>query len=120
MCRILYYPEIVFRGNGNDFVHIAWLAGKMHRNDGLCSRGNSLGDFLGIDIKAVLFHVHKNRSGSRMQNDFGSSRERVRRGDDFVSGTNVAGYQRQMQARRARVNRNRAMRIYIGGELLFE
>ena len=120
MCRILDNSQVVFFGNAQDLVHIAWLASHMNRNDRLGFWRNCGFEPSWIEIESVALAVHKHRFGFEVENDLRRRGKRHGRNDDLVTFFNSDGVQRQMKRRGSGIHRHRMLAPHIPGEILFE
>ena len=100
-----------------DPIHVARLPAEVHRHDGPGPRR----DGALAALAGSMFSVSGSQStstgvGAEIRDDLGRGRERHGRHDDFVVRRHADGFQRQVQAGGARVDRNRMLGADGSGE----
>src|SRR5690348_13139250 len=82
---ILYHTQIMPPGQIVNRVHVAWLAGIVHGNDGSSLRGNTMLRVVDVHAKSQSVNIDQNGLRFEIGYDFGGGGERGRRHQDFVS-----------------------------------
>lgn len=112
--------QFVLVSNGVDFVHVARLAIKTDRHDGLGAGGDGSFDLGYVDIAGVGFDIHKHRLGAKQHDDFCSCYKSKRSGDDFVTGLNAHCHQADQQGLGATGHGDAMLGARIGLQLLLQ
>ena len=118
--RVLAQKQIVRIADLADRAQIRRQAGIMHRHNRARPGCNLLLDFSRIDQARIRVDICKDGRRADVQNRVRRGGKRQRRGDHFVSGTDVLRQQRQMQRCRAGVDRDAVLRADILGKLLLK
>lgn len=101
-------------------AHVNRMARIVDWQNRACARRDGLRALLRVDVERVRLDIDQDRRRANMLDDVDRGAEGHRRGDDFVAGADVQRRQREVQPRRTRVQRERALRAEVGGEFLLE
>jgi hypothetical protein len=94
---VFHHFQAVFAGDGDDFVHLASEAGKVHRHDGAGFRGDGGTDGSRADIESGRVHIHHYRVCAQITHHFGRGGKGVAGDNHLVTRLDADGFQRQVQ-----------------------
>lgn len=107
-------------GDRQDRIHIGQPTVQMHRDDGPGARRDGALDHGRVDVEGPRIGIDQHRRCAGIADGGDRRDEGHRRGDHLIARPDAEGEQRQVQRRRARVQRDRLARPAIGGEAALE
>ena len=118
--RILAEEQVVRVADLADCAQIRREAGIMHRHHRARPVRDLLFDFSGVDEPRIRVDIRKHRRRADVQNRVRRGGKRQRRGNHLVAGADPLRQQRQMQRRRAGIDRDAVLRADIFRKLLLK
>src|SRR5262245_16156713 len=119
--RVFHYFQPMFARDGDDRIHLASQSGEMDGQDRFGPRRDRAFDLLRVNVESARGDVNEDRLRAQMPDNLRRRGESVRSRDDFISGSNAQGFERQVQSRRRRINGQRpGAAAYKSGEVFFK
>ncbi len=110
MRRVLDHAQAAAPGDGEDRRHVGRQAAVVDRDHRLGLGRDRMLDLVRVDVERRRIDVDQLDVGAEVANDLGSGGEGVRRRDHLVARADAAGFERQVQPRRRRVDGERLQR----------
>lgn len=112
--------QVVFLGDGHDFVHGAGVAVQVDGHDGAGAGRDLFADAFRVDVVRVWVDVREDGCGADGADAFGGGEEGEGCGDDLVAGADVQGSQADDQGVGAAVHADGVFHAEVIGDFLFE
>src|SRR5580698_7810882 len=124
MRRVLDDLEIVPAGDCTDSIHVAGVAGEVHRHQrahlAMLAARQRLLDFGWIDIESIRLDIDEYRTRPQVTHDLCGRGKGEGRRDDFIAGADAQREQSEMERAGAMSHRERIASANVSGEFLLE